>query len=308
MDHIKNEKSIFIAVLFCFAFVVLSASREVYSVSLLQEESLNMEYLIAVCFIVTTCFANAILLASKSTTYGTNSLLTIEKKSILPLLILNLTTLVTWWFTFYSLTILDATSFSSISIGLLPLCTIIINHFLFGFIVSTKVYFFSVLIVIGVIVTSVNQLLALKNVDDIDVFLGLATAVLVACFGAANNIFSFQLNQLGFSAASVFANRFWLTLIVVVPYSYLQGFFELSNDSNLLKASLLGFMGVSLPIFFLHYSVKSLGPKSVAYLISTIPVFVFILETIRTNFIFNYNIVGVLVISFSVYKLLQKKG
>ncbi len=291
-------------------FVLLSAARDVAAWFALQQHWENPLSLWPVHVVVLVSFVATAAIASVwSFLSSRDSVSPYKHRNLIDTVLLNVTTMISWAFTFLALERVLPATLAGITVGLLPLFTLLLAVVWQGQGESkSRDYVAAVVVLVGVLGLSWQQLSVSGGRTDTSIWIGILLSVIASAFAAGNNVLAKRLNNRGVTAAAVFGSRFWLLVLVASGWAALSSQTKFPNDPGgwgLLIA--LGVLGVAAPIMCLQLSIEKIGPKLVGFLIASIPVAVLLVQDgvqlvedlgIPLSF---WEAAGILVISVGVY-------
>jgi drug/metabolite transporter (DMT)-like permease len=206
---------------------------------------------------------------------------------------LNLTTLVSWVSTFEGLARLLPTTLAAITVGGIPISTLLLDYLLRGKRASLRSMVDAIVIIAGMIVMSWREFnLETPSHSHESIVIGIGFSLLAAAFAAANNVFAKRINERGFTGTQVFASRFWLLLAACVVWCILDYRTLPRSGVEWVQLTCLGALGIALPVICLQLSIERIGPKIVGFVIATIPVLVAFGEIIFHKYLDRNNTIS----------------
>lgn len=209
--------------------------------------------------------------------------------------LLNITTLISWIATFEGLARLLPTTLAAITVGGIPLSTLLLDRFLRRKAISMRSFANAALIISGMLVMSWRELgLDAPGHTRMSIGIGIGFSAVAAVFAAANNVFAKRINDRGFTGTEVFASRFWLLLGICVVWCIVGRSTLPSGTMQWLRLTSLGVVGIALPVICLQMSIERIGPRIVGFLIAAIPVLVAIAEIVLRRYLDRTGTVSIL--------------
>lgn len=270
-----QQKTNLLGVTLVAAFMLLSTLKEVYVGHV--EQSLSPFPLIFICFTFASVF---FVLLYKIRGYS--SLLKNIKTAWRDVLMLNLTTMLSWIGPFYALQYIEPSIENSINTAIGPIFTILVNSVArkqHKALLTEWLASFSIFILLIYLVTiSLLGRSSVGHLTPMHLIIGVLGCVIGGISIAGNTIFSKRLSEQGMKTEFVMATRFYTLalvsgLIALFTVNQLQLF-----EAHFAGIVLLATVGIALPLFFLQKGIERCEPVTVAFIIVLGPVFTYLVE------------------------------
>lgn len=274
----NTSKSTWIGIICAIGWCIFSSVSRVFTGSLTQEiEPYTL------CFYVFLVSAIIFNLANlKNTLIIINNIIfqkTIRNKFIW----INITTFGAWFLLLYPLKYIEPAIVSTITLGVGPLSTLIINRFLS---IQTKmvskidliISLFLIIIIIYIISLIVFNHELIRKDTSLYIVLYAIINCLVAGFSiAAQNICTKKVSNAGFSPQQILSVRFWLIIIIsgiIIKFMGIQSL----NYLQIQYIIVLSLCMVVIPLYLVQVSIKHIDPLMFAVIALFMPICTFLLE------------------------------
>lgn len=267
LDDDRKNATFLIGMAFAMGYVLVSAAGEVYAAAAFQTSDFFTTLLFA--FVVITVAFN--LLPQRR-----RGLLSPGK---VPALVgLNITTCIAWLGLFVGLKFVEPAIIVSFMVALGPISTALANTLVRGVPPVRGDIVASLLIAaIGAYLIAVTWTGRGGMSWNDSTWLGLLASVLAGMALAATSVFVKRLYDLGVEGRTILANRFFLTVLVLlflVDYSVLWN--ELALNAP--QAFLIAFSTLIVPVLLIQEGIKRLEPITINMLLCSAPLVTFALQ------------------------------
>ncbi|GAA3084562.1 DMT family transporter [Streptosporangium carneum] len=256
------------------AFLVLANANAVFSGNLLQ--SMHPFTFLFWSFFVSTIFFG-ILLAARN---GLRAL-KIDRRSVMPLLILNTTSAFNWIGYFYALHFIEPAIVSAIMGGLGPLCTIALERFLRKRRFSGRIYVPATGVLLGAVLLAWASLTGQSGLKDVSVAasaIGLLASAVGGVSQALNTVATKQLADQAWSATRIMTHRFHLLILVASVLSLTGPGLSVGGTSQAGLLAIATVLGVIAPLWPLQRGIILSEPFTVAALLSLAPILTYLFQ------------------------------
>jgi drug/metabolite transporter (DMT)-like permease len=261
-------------IIYVLIFVVLGAFQEVYVGSLVQK--VNPILVMTVTFGIALVYFNLLAFKNKQHT------LALVKNHKALILILNVTTALSWFGFMVSLKYLEPAIVSCICFSVGPILTSLFNPI---FNRGSKILKGEVLSAIGMGVgvlaltySSASGVSGLGLRPSAEVITGIIAATCSAVGIMGNTFFSKKMSVVGFSSSQTMSLRFFLLTLFGAATLILRPIDLAFNISFVFEMLALSVATVILPLYLLQVGIERLEPITVSLLISSMPVVTFFLQ------------------------------
>jgi len=252
---------------FVVGYILVSAAGEVYAASAFQSSDIYTTLLIA--FVIIMVVFN--LLPRHTRGMPT-------QQQVRAILALNAATTVAWLGLFIGLKYVEPAIVVSFMVALGPIATAVSNFVIRGISPSRRDVIASLLIVIAGI-----YLVAVIWVDmggmswNTYSWVGLLASLLAGSSLAVTGVFVKRLYDLNMDGRAILANRFYLTVIVLL---FLVDFTVLRQQltDNALQALLIALSTLIVPVILIQLGIKRLEPITVNLLLCSAPMVTFLMQ------------------------------
>ncbi|UQA95672.1 DMT family transporter [Streptomyces halobius] len=255
-------------------FLVLANANAVFSGNLLQ--SMHPFTFLFWSFFVSSVFFGILLVARN----GLRAL-KIDRRSVVPLLILNTTSAFNWIGYFYALHFIEPAIVSAIMGGLGPLCTIVLERFLRKRRFSGWIYVPATGVLLGAGLLAWASFTGQSGLKDVSVaasVVGLLAAVVGGVSQALNTVATKQLAERAWSATRIMTHRFHLLLLVAAGLALAGPGLSVGGTSQAGLLAIATVLGVIAPLWPLQRGIILSEPFTVAALLSLAPILTYLFQ------------------------------
>lgn len=280
----KAAKQVPIGIMLIIAFNVLSAAKEVYVAHLLQ--AAHPMVVLLFTFSITALFFLSLEVRSFA------SYVQGLRRQRVNVLLLNITTMVSWMSFFMALKFIEPAVADAIGFALGPILTIMMWRALRpdrpatrGEVVAAIGIFIGVLVLLG---STGSGRSAVGHISFNDNLLGLACSLVCGLAVVGNTIFSKRLSDSGMTAHRVMAQRFLLLIasgIALWPASVPLASITIEFMGIML---LIALFGVIIPLYVLQLGIERCEPVTVSLLLSCLPAFSLLLQLFDPRLALSY--------------------
>jgi drug/metabolite transporter (DMT)-like permease len=295
-----------IALVLVFNF--LSAGKGVLLGSLLQK--LHPAFMLATTFSLVAIFFNLIVILRRGLKPWFGDL----RKNRTDVIIINLTTVGSWFSFFYAMKNLEPAVASTLCNGVGPIVTVALAGV---FRPNSQVNLTEKICSLGVFAGVIFQIgmiwtgnTGFKSAAIDSTFLGMGLAVLCGLCNVLTTFFSKRFNENGWKSDQIMAGRFFALIALAFFLMPQESVSWMTSSSILLDILLISFFGIVLPLYSLLQGIQRLEPIAVSLILSTVPLFVLAIQTLDHRLEFSiYSLIGALmVISFSALGTSSRVG
>lgn len=287
----KAAKQVSIGILLIVAFNALSAAKEVYVAHLLQ--AAHPIVVLSFTFSITALFFLALEVRSF------DSYIQSLRRQSVNVLLLNITTMVSWMSFFMALKFMEPAVADAIGFALGPILTIMLWRVLRPDRPATRSEVIAAIgILIGVLLLLGSTWIGRSAVGHISLnnnLLGLACSLLCGLAVVGNTIFSKRLSDHGMTARRIMAQRFLLLIvsgIALWPASVQLASITFEFIGIMLLIALLG---VIVPLYLLQLGIERCEPVTVSLLLSCLPAFSLLLQLFDPRLsVSYYSVAGII--------------
>jgi len=222
-------------------------------------------------------------------------------------LIINLTTLLSWLAVLYALASLEPVVVNGIVVGAIPLVTLALAPWLrpaVPIVTAEKIAAFGCSAsVIALTIVSMRGLSGLGALPPVVVVTGLIAALLTA-FGVATNTYATRaLTDAQFTSADIMSLRFTLLNIAAAGILFTQGGWTPYTGEVLAIILVLTVVGVFLGIYWLQIGIARTEPMTVSLLFATNLIFTFIVQLLDPRIAVSWSSFSAILVltAFTIY-------
>lgn len=284
MGIFKNEldRSLAIGLTLIFTFNVLSSLQGVYLSSFLKRA--NIIATISITFFLTGIFFIFVSLLSGSHQKK------ISKKSCHCLLLMNFTTIGSWFGFFFSMKYIEPAIGSAFANGVTPISTLLIGACFFGKKqIKAHEWLSSVGVIISIILMIAITFFGKSGVGPLPtrtVVTGVLMALLCGFSISCSTLLSKRLNSDGVEPHQIMAFRFILLALLA---GFLAGpnVLEETFSNFTVELLLLSFLGTIIPLYIVQIGIKMVDPLIVSFSFNLKPLFFIAVQVIISRSLFS---------------------